>query len=397
MNPEQRLRQELLEELHTNILPFWSNRMADPRGGFYGRMSGTNELIADAPRSAILAGRILWTFAAACRVTGRPEYLAQATAARDYLADRFLDPVEGGVYWSVEADGRPRETKKQFYALAFALYGLSEYARATGDERSLLQAVELYRTIERYAYDPVHNGYAEAAARDWTALGDVRLSDKEANVNRTMNTHLHILEAYTNLLRAWPDEQLRRQTRNLVAIFLRHIVDARSGHLGLFFDEEWRPIEAGCHSYGHDIEASWLLLEAASAVGDPALYERTRSSCARIADAAMEGYRPDGSLIYERRADGTTDCERHWWVQAECVVGLSYLCRCHGRREALDAALGTWDYIRTHLVDRERGEWWWSILPDGTVNRTDDKAGFWKCPYHNGRMCLEIAALFSEN
>lgn len=396
MNPEQRLRQQLLEELHTDILPFWTRRMADPRGGFYGRMSGTNELRPDAERSAILTGRILWTFAAAYRTTGRAEYLTQATAARDYLLDHFFDPHCGGVYWSVEADGRPRETKKQFYALAFAIYGLSEYARATGDAGSLHEAAELFRTIEQHAYDPIHDGYAEAAARDWTVLGDVRLSDKDANENRTMNTHLHILEAYTNLLRIWPDKELRRQTRNLVEIFLTRIVDPQSGHLGLFFDEEWHPRSANCYSYGHDIEASWLLLEAAAVIGDKELYERTRACCARIADAALEGYLPDGSLVYERRADGTTDRERHWWVQAECVVGLSYLYRFHGREQALDRALKTWDYIRGHLIDREQGEWWWSILPDGSVNRTDDKAGFWKCPYHNGRMCLEIAALFAE-
>ena len=218
----------------------------------------------------------------------------------------------------------------------------------------------------------------------------MRLSDKDANEKKTMNTHLHILEAYTNLLRIWPDEGLRRQTRNLLEIFLSRIVQPQNGHLGLFFDDRWQLKSAGCFSYGHDIEASWLLLETAATLGDEALYERTRTSCYAIANAALEGYMGDWSMIYERHPDGTRNLERHWWVQAECVIGLFYLYRLHGRKEALEPALKTWDYIKTHLIDRTGGEWWWSILPDGSVNRTDDKAGFWKCPYHNSRMCMEL-------
>lgn len=363
--------------------------------GFFGRMTGEGRLVPDAPRSAILCGRILWTFSAAYRMRQREEYLRTATAARDFLLERFLDPVHGGVYWSVDAAGAPADPKKQFYALGFTLYGLSEYARATSDERSLHEAIGLFRTIEAHAFDPCNNGYAEAAARDWAPLGDVRLSAKDANDPRTMNTHLHILEAYTNLLRIWPDAELRRQTRNLLELFLTRIMQP-NGHLGLFFDERWQLRSGGQFSYGHDIEASWLLLETAAVLGDESLVARTRTSCRRIADAALEGLLADGSMIYERHPDGSQDFERHWWVQAECVVGLFYRYRFHGCPEALDRALRCWEYIKTHLIDRQGGEWWWSILPDGSVNRTDDKAGFWKCPYHNGRMCMEIAARIPE-
>lgn len=397
MNREQQFKRELTEELRNNILPFWARQMVDPGGGFFGRMTGTGELIANAGRSAILCGRILWTFSAAYRTSGCEQYLATATAARDYLLDKFLDKTYGGVYWSVDAAGNPADTKKQFYALGFAIYGLSEYARATGDERALREAIGLFRAIEEHSYDAVNNGYEEAAARDWSPIDDVRLSDKDANEKKTMNTHLHILEAYTNLLRIWPDEGLRRQTRNLLEIFLSRIVQPQNGHLGLFFDDRWQLKSAGCFSYGHDIEASWLLLETAATLGDEALYERTRTSCYAIANAALEGYMGDWSMIYERHPDGTRNLERHWWVQAECVIGLFYLYRLHGRKEALEPALKTWDYIKTHLIDRTGGEWWWSILPDGSVNRTDDKAGFWKCPYHNGRMCMEIAAHIPDN
>ena len=278
MNREQQFKRELTEELRNNILPFWARQMVDPGGGFFGRMTGTGELIANAGRSAILCGRILWTFSAAYRTSGCEQYLATATAARDYLLDKFLDKTYGGVYWSVDAAGNPADTKKQFYALGFAIYGLSEYARATGDERALREAIGLFRAIEEHSYDAVNNGYEEAAARDWSPIDDVRLSDKDANEKKTMNTHLHILEAYTNLLRIWPDEGLRRQTRNLLEIFLSRIVQPQNGHLGLFFDDRWQLKSAGCFSYGHDIEASWLLLETAATLGDEALYERTRTA-----------------------------------------------------------------------------------------------------------------------
>lgn len=387
---EQTLYNELEAELLNDILPYWMERMVDPAGGFYGRMTGDDRLDNTAPRSAILYGRILWTFSAAYRRTGDARHLETATRAKEYILRHFIDPQQGGVYWSVDTRGEVVDGKKQFYAIGFVIYGLSEYHRATGDREALDTAIELYRAIERHAYDPQNNGYEEAAARDWSPLADVRLSDKDANENKTMNTHLHILEAYANLLRAWRDEELLQRTRNLLEIFLERIVDTETGHLGLFFDDEWNCRSGRTWSYGHDIEASWLLLETASTIGDPELEARTLVACRRMADAALEGLRPDGSLNYECHADGTIDREKHWWVQAECVIGQFYLYRYHDRPEALEGAVRTWEYIKNHLIDRQNGEWWWSILPDGTVNRKDDKAGFWKCPYHNGRMCMEI-------
>ena len=211
-----------------------------------------------------------------------------------------------------------------------------------------------------------------------------------------MNTHLHILEGYANLLRLYPsEERLRSQTRHLLELFFTRIMTP-DGHLGLFFDETWHDRHPGDISFGHDIEASWLLFRTAQTLGDDELLGRARSCCARIAEAALEGYRPDGSMIYERHADGSIDGERHWWVQAETVIGLYYLYRYFGRAEAIEDSMRTWKYIRTHLIDREGGEWWWSILPDGTVNRRNDKAGFWKCPYHNARMCMEVTTLIEK-
>lgn len=380
--------------LGDGILPFWMERMYDGHGGFHGRISGEGQVFMDAPRGSVLYSRVLWAFSAAYRVLGKPEYLEYAGYARQWVLEKFYDCEFGGVYWSVSHDGKPLETKKQSYALGFAIYALSEHYRATGDVVSLDYAVRLYRSLEEHMRDGGRRGYLEAAARDWSPLPDMRLSGKDRNAPKTMNTHLHIIEPYTNLCRVWPDTGLRSRLLDLTGIFLEKIVSPTTGHLGLFFDEKWNEISRGTVSYGHDIEASWLLAETAQVLGDSSLAEKVNVRCRLIARAALEGYMPDGSLAYEGFPDGKVDRERHWWVQAECVVGLAWLCAVQGETSRLPMMEKTWDYIKTHLVDRTGGEWFWSIRADGSVNRADDKAGFWKCPYHNSRMCLEIMRLF---
>lgn len=382
----------LLEE---NILSFWSTVMVDNshRGGFYGQQDGEGRIVEDAPRGAILNARILWAFSAAYRVLRRDEYLVMATRARDYMLAHFVDAQYGGVYWSVDADGNPLDTKKQTYAIGFAIYGFSEYARATGDELSLSTAIQLYRDIEAHAFDPVNGGYHEALTRSWQPIGDMRLSDKDENCDKTMNTHLHVIEPYTNLYRVWRDDGLRRQILALVDVFTDQLMNRQTGHLDLFFDTAWqgrRDIE----SFGHDIEASWLLDETASVLDDAQLTERLAPVVKRIADASEEGLNDDGSLTGERwKSDGHTTTERDWWVQCECVIGeLNMAMRTGGDESKAYAnrALRCYDYIKAHLVDYTNGEWYWGVAPDGTPNLRDDHAGFWKCPYHNTRMCLEV-------
>ena len=381
---------EVMENLRTNILPYWTDRMTDPRGGFYGRRDGNDRLDPDAPKGAILNARILWAFSAAYRVTGDNAYLEAATRAKREIIDRFYDSEYGGIYWSVSADGKPLDTKKQFYAIGFAIYGLSEYARATGDTEALDYAVRLFHDIEDHSRDRIHGGYIEALTRDWQPIADMRLSEKDANASKTMNTHLHIIEPYTNLLRVWPDPELKEATRELLGIFLDKIAAPQwRGHLGLFFDDSWHRSD-GIISYGHDIEASWLLLETAQVLADEALLARTLDATKHIADAALRGRRTDGSMIYERHADGSFDNDRHWWVQAETVVGYYNLFRYFGDRGALQHSIDCWEFIKRHLTDDVHGEWFWSLRADGSLNRDDDKAGFWKCPYHNGRMCIEL-------
>lgn len=376
------LKKEVSRELTENILRFWAENMVDPQGGFYGERTSDGSLVAESPKGLILNARILWTFSSAYRITGRSEYLNLAARARDEIVNKFIDKEFGGAYWSLDSKGEPLATKKQFYAIAFAIYGLAEHFRATGDKSSLEAAVGLYHSIEEHSFDPVKNGYIEACRRDWSPIEDMRLSEKDRNDAKTMNSHLHILEGYTALYRVWKDEGLRRQLANLLTLFIEKITGP-DGHLQLFFDEEWR-LQGNIQSYGHDIEASWLMMEAAQVLENSGLAARTQKVCSSIAGAAMEGYRPDGGLIYEHE-DGRTDTDRHWWVQAECVVGCWNQWQLTGDEIWKERAERTWDFIKNSII-RPQGEWWWRYPP----HPEDDLAGFWKCPYHNGRMCMEL-------
>jgi mannobiose 2-epimerase len=395
MIEKERFRKELLDNLNECILPYWMNNMVDPNGGFYGRRDGNDRLDEDAPKGAILNGRLLWSFSSAYRTTGRKEYLDMATRAKDYILANFYDREFGGIYWSLNSDGSPLDTKKQFYAIGFVIYGLSEYVRATADDEALNYAIKLFHDIENHSRDRHFGGYIEACTREWGRIEDMRLSDKDENMAKTMNTHLHIIEPYTNLYRVWPDNALREAIVSLLDIFFDIMENKKSHHLGLFFDEEWHRHDHEI-SYGHDIEASWLLLETAQVLGDDAILAKALTHTRAIADAALEGRCYDGSMVYERHALGGYDNDKHWWVQAECVIGQAYLYQYHGVESALDSAYQSWQYIRDNIVDQEGGEWHWSRRSDGSVNRTDDKAGFWKCPYHNSRMCTELIRLLSE-
>ncbi|MFR9532607.1 MAG: AGE family epimerase/isomerase [Rikenellaceae bacterium] len=388
MNREM-LKAEVLDNLRTNILDFWQRKMFCAEGGFYGAMNSSGELLKGADRGAVLNARILWSFAAAYRVLGDEEYLRCATHAKEYLLANFYDYESGSLAWSVDAAGVPKDTKNQFYALGFAIYALSEYTRATGDKDALTHAKRLFDSIEEHSYVVASNGYIEARKGDWSEIEDLRLSEKDDNAPLTMNTHLHILEAYTNLYRVWKSEELETALARLINIFTDKIYNPATGHLSLFFDMEWRRLD-GIYSYGHDIEASWLLLEAAQVLGDSALIEKVMPIVARVAEVSQEGLRSDGSMVYERHASGEIDADRHWWVQAECVVGLMWLAKYHADPAAEQKAFDCWAYIKRELVDPKGGEWWWSRHEDGSINMSEDKAGMWKCPYHNSRMCLEV-------
>ena len=423
---------EMQDVLTQNILHFWMTRMVDEEnGGFYGRIDGQGVLHPEAEKGAILNARILWTFSAAYRVLGnpdnsenpdnpdRPVYLEMARRAYDYFIEHFIDHKYGGVYWSLDYKGQPLDTKKQFYAIGFALYGMSEYARATGDREALECALQLFDSIEAHAYDREHNGYIEACTREWGRIEDMRLSDFDANFPKSQNTHLHIIEPYTNLLRCLKEFRAQESCdyvpvlgsvlpigvttsmddilsvegalRNLIQIFTDKILNPKTHHLDLFFEMDWTRGAGHLESYGHDIECSWLLHEAALVLGDSQVLAKVEPIVREVAKASEKGLRPDGSMIHEANlTTGHVDDDLHWWVQAENVVGWYNLYQHFGDEEALERAGRCWEYIKQNLIDYEHGEWFWSRHADGRLNTTDDKAGFWKCPYHNSRMCLEM-------
>ena len=420
MNEVQTMKQEMQDVLQNNILCFWLDKMQDQEhGGFYGRIDGTGILHPEAEKGAILNARILWSFSAAYRVLGNQEYLEAATRAKDYIIEHFIDPEYGGVYWSVDYQGNPLDTKKQFYAIGFAIYGLTEYARASDDREALDYALQLFDCIEEHAFDREHNGYIEAMTRDWKPIADMRLSELDANFPKSQNTHLHIIEPYTNLLRCLKELQAKESCdyvpaigsvlpvgisvpietilcvegalRNLIDIFTDKILNPETHHLDLFFEMDWTRGAGHLESYGHDIECSWLMHEAALVLGDQKVLDKVEKVVREVAKASEKGLRPDGSMIHEANLDtGHVDDDLHWWVQAENVVGWYNLYQHFGDEDALKKAVRCWHYIKDNLIDYKNGEWFWSRHPDGSLNTVDDKAGFWKCPYHNSRMCLEI-------
>jgi len=388
------LRTELAHELRTGILPYWMFNAVDAEGGgFVGGVDGSDARVADAPKGAILNARIAWTFSAAHRTLGVGAYRALADRAAAYLRARFFDPRHGGVFWLLDAGGAPLEDRKHVYAQAFAIYGLSEHFRATADERSLKAALQLAGLVEKHAADPVHGGYQEAFSRDWRPLLDVRLGDTDADEPRSMNTHLHLVEAYANLLRARPDARLRERTAALLRLLLEHVLDPATGHLGLFFDMDWTP-RSSAVSFGHDIEASWLLLEVAELLGEAALRAQARAASIRLAEAVLaEGVDPAGGLLDAPAAeDDPVGRQKEWWPQAEALVGFVNAYELTGREEFVEAACAIWDFTRRHIIDERGGEWRRRVARDGAPLQGLEKIGPWKCPYHNGRACLEIIA-----
>jgi mannobiose 2-epimerase len=381
-------------ELHNelgNILSYWMKNTVDEEySGFLGRIDNENNVIPGSPKGSVLNARILWSFSAAYNLTKNHEYLHYAARAYHYISEYFIDKEQGGIYWSVDNKGNPLDTKKQVYAVAFTIYGLSEYYRASGDEYAKETAINLYHTLVKHSYDTINTGYLEAFTHDWQPISDLRLSAKDANEKKTMNTHLHVLEAYTTLYSIWPNEELKAQIVTLISNFLDHFINTDTSHLNLFFDEHWNS-RSGLVSYGHDIEATWLLQEAAEAINDESLLKKIKSINIYIADATMSGLDTDGGLYYEYDpSDDHLIKEKHWWVQAEAMVGFYNAWQISGDIKYLDLAEKCWNFVKHKILDKTNGEWFWGINQFGEVMPGEDKAGMWKCPYHNSRACIEI-------
>jgi cellobiose epimerase len=384
------LKNEVLINLTQNLLPYWSTKMVDFRnGGFYGHINASDQVFPDEDKGGILNARILWTYSSAYRILKDTTYLRLAKRSKEYIMSHFIDKEFGGAYRSVKSTGEPSDNRKQTYTQSFFIYGLAEYYRVTGDKDALKTAKEIFELFEKFALDKKDDGYFEVFTRDWNRTHDMLIGEKTPKDEKTMNTHLHIMEAYTNLYRVWPDKRVADRLKDLVEIFLDKIVDAKTSHLICFMDKNWNRTSS-MDSYGHDIESSWLLVEAAGLLKDTALLARVKKTSIKIANAASEGLKPDGSLVYEKdNLTGRINTERSWWAQAETIVGYLNAYEITGNEKYLDNSINCWNYTKNHLVDNKSGGWFSSVSEKG-ITGLGDKGGFWVCPYHNGRMCMEV-------
>jgi mannobiose 2-epimerase len=388
----KQLNNSVENELKNDILKFWIDKTVDDvNGGFYGYISRDMEVDREHDRASVLYSRILWTFSKAYGVFREKKYLDMATRAYSYIKDHFIDKEYSGVYWMLDYKGNVAISKKQVYSIAFAIYGLSEYHRATEEKESLELATELFISLEKYAYDNSNKGYFEAFARDWSPIADMSLSGKDLNAAKSMNTHLHILEAYTNLLSVWDSSIVRQSLKELLRVVIDHIVDTEEGCFKLFFDAEWNSLSKVV-SYGHDIEGSWLLYEAAEQLGDELLLAEVKSLAVKMAQRVYDmGIDRDYGGIYSEAGQNTEhDMCKDWWPQAEAAVGFLNAYELTGSGYFMDATIEMWNFIDSHIVDKINGEWFWGVTRDTKGLLDGEKAGPWKCPYHNSRMCFEI-------
>jgi mannobiose 2-epimerase len=384
------LRQQWRHELE-QILNFWGTGMIDEHhGGFLGRRKANGEVDPASPKGVVLNSRILWTFSTAARQFKRDDWRLLATRSFEELQKRFIDHDNGGVYWSITNDGHPYQTHKQTYAQAFAIYGFAAYYQLARNQEALEFACGLFRLLEQNAADRVNGGYVEALNENWQPLDDMRLSNKDANLPKTMNTHLHVLEAYTLLYKVWPDKELADAIRSLLQMFLQHILEPETGTQGLFFTMDWKRIDT-LISFGHDIEASWLLNEAAEVLTDANLQQEVKQWSVILVNAACKGIDNDCGMWHEY--DMQTQHllqEKHWWPQAEAMVGFCDAWKNTGDMEYLERCHQSWQFIQQQLLQPQLGEWKWGIDAQGARMEGEDLAGFWKCPYHNGRALMEL-------
>ena len=381
------LKQEIVQDLTENLLPFWMTHTQDPAGGFYGIVNFDGTPVPDADKGGILNARLIWTFSSAYRLLGDEQYKVFADRAQRYFIDHFVDREYGGTFASVKADGTPSMETKMVYQNAFAIYGLSEHYRATGNKESLEEAIAVYNALVEHAYDPVNGGFIETFTREWVMVDE--------KYPKQMNNNLHVLEALTNLYRVWPDPGLKKQLTRQIDVMSNKVLNQETWHENLYLTMDWvnqRQID----SYGHDIEFSWLLVEAAEVLGDEAILEDTKRIAVNISEVQLlEGFNELGGMYYEK-ADGRMIENYSWWPQAECVVGYLNAWQISGEQKYFDTAVRSWNYIKSYMIDYEYGGWYSSVKADGTPNKKRAKVDQWICPYHNGRMAFEIISRFPD-
>lgn len=395
----EQYRQRVLEHLTRELLPWWRDHDCwDAKDAFYGWLDdeGRPTKGEDHPWHSVLFSRLLWTFSAAARFTADAQWRPLADRALRVFHSHFQDREHGGALWMVAPDGEVLDGRKQSYGQAFWIYALCEYHLATGDAAALEDALGIFRLLLAHAHDRTFGGPIEARSRDWSDIEDMSLARGEPGLPKSMNTHLHVLEAYTNLVRCVRDAQTQAALREVLLAFLEHVTDSR-GFFHQFLHLDYTP-QPGLASYGHDIEGSWLLWEAAEVLGDPELLQRARSLCIALCDhASGYGIDPDGGIIDEGDYDGNPIHTRKvWWSQAEAAVGQFNAYQLTGERRFLEGSWKTWQFIEDHILDTAHGEWISEVNREGQRVKLLEKVGPWKCPYHNARACMEIARRVDE-
>lgn len=398
-------------ELFQNILPYWDKYSKDEKNtGFFGKIDNDNVQDAECQRSIVMTSRFLWTYSAVARFTNDAKYLEMADFAYKVIIEKYFDKENDGVYWSIMPDGTPKVDKKQIYGEAFCCYGLSEYAAAVQELKkdeelaatAMNKALDIYNLLENHALDKENGGYIEACAKDWSQTNDMILSPKDMNCPKSMNTNLHVMEAYTNLYRTLPvvfadsksiQAEVGQSLANLITVTQEKIVQ-KNAHLGMFFDMDWNLL-ADEISYGHDIEASWLLWEAACELKDEELKEQIRADVIKMAEVALdEGFDKENGCLENFLLHSTTnpkrDRTRVWWNQAEAMNGFYNAWQMTGETKYQEACIKQWNWIQNHQVDKTNGEWWSALDQNGAPILAEDKGGNWKTSYHNGRTCLEL-------
>ena len=387
----EKLSRQVSEHLFGFYLPFWCGPALDLKnGGWMAWLSNDLHPDRSQPKGLIVNARILWAFSAVHRVRPEPVYFEMADRAFGFVMQKFWDAEHGGAFWRLNGLGKVIDDSKKIYGQAFYIYALTEFHLAFGSPAALERAKVLFELIERHAHDAQFGGYSEVCNRDWSEAGnEARLSDKDMNEKKSMNNHLHVLEAYTNLYRVWREPRVAERLRELIEIFLNRILAPRTQHLHHFFNELWN-VRSDSYTFGHDIEASWLLCEAAAELGDAKLLARVQATALRMAEVVLnEGLGADGGLCYEGRSGRIIDAGRECWPQAEALVGFLNAFELTGNPAFFAAAQRTWKFIEEHLVDRVHGEWFWRINPDGQPDAKLPKVSEWKGPYHATRACLE--------
>ncbi len=390
-------RSQFEKELLDNILPYWTKTAPDvENGGFFGAVYNDGQIDNDISRTAVTCARILWTFSRAYILYQKEAYLQIAQRAYDYLNSAFWDKEYQGLYWSVDRQGNPVSDRKQYYAQAFGIYGYSEFFKAAHNPTSLERAITIYYLIEKHARDLQFGGYIEGSTHDFSPLADMRLSPKDMNCSKSMNTLLHLIEAYTNLLSTWRDDTLHSSLQTLLFDFIEHIIDPQSGHFKLFLDKKWQSLSDRI-SCGHEIEGSWLLDEAAGVLGDAATQTKIRSITLKLAETVFStGIDADGSIIQEGTIDKISQNDKEWWPQAEAVIGFYNAYQLSHKPELMQASQICWDFIQKKLIDKEHGGWFKRLTANGAVDQTSPKIGPWESAYHESRMCFEMIERLSE-